>query len=780
MKGISRMFNNITFNRKLFMRFFMVLILCISMATIAVGTFSYYSSAASIKEEVGLSNLGQLRQASLNVDLLLAEVNRTAGQFVVDSEINSYGLYPSPDKAVEVNSIASKIGIISHWNKVIHSIYIYFENSSRTVSSIDGSAFQFSDFYDKGWMAGYNYLRYSFVMPTRKLERISGNITETANIITLLRAFPMTGNKNGAVIINIDEEILTNMIRRNIVRSTEQFIVSDEEGNVLLSSDKSMLYKNVKGMKSIEDIFSKDEGYITGDIDGKNMLITYTVSPNNQWRYYSIIPTHSVYGSIKSTQLKILIACLVLIILGVIISSIVSARIYKPINKLVEGIRSSLNIAESTYNDEVKFLSGIFGELFGEKSLLEQKVADSMPVFREKFFKTLITSNMVDDMEFKDKVSSFQIPFTHNCFQFILFEISKSDRSRKIRTTEAITLLNLYIRDLIEKELSSHYSVFVEEVDAHNIGAIINFKENFTEQNLMKLMELCKNIVSKSIDFLNIRLFAGIGKEVEGAEHISISYSSALEALKYKHVSEVNRVIYINDVEAASFGNVDLMYDKENLLVRYLKAGDKTNSDLTLHRIMDGLKYQKIPDDIARTVVIRLLGTLEATANELEVPLGDIEKGKSNFLTFSSCETIDEMSRYLESACDIIINNVLTRKKGKNWVIIVKVEQYVADNLDKLISVEDAASSVGLSNSYFSKIFKEETGSTFVEYLTGARLKKAKELLETTDMKVSEISEKVGFSNNSYFIAQFKNSFGVTPKNYKEILAWKGDVDHTK
>lgn len=69
--------------------------------------------------------------------------------------------------------------------------------------------------------------------------------------------------------------------------------------------------------------------------------------------------------------------------------------------------------------------------------------------------------------------------------------------------------------------------------------------------------------------------------------------------------------------------------------------------------------------------------------------------------------------------------------------------------------------------SYFSRFFKKETGQTFIEYVTGKKIERAKELLDQTNHSVHEICEMLGYDNQSYFIKTFKAQAGVTPTEYR-------------
>ena len=73
-----------------------------------------------------------------------------------------------------------------------------------------------------------------------------------------------------------------------------------------------------------------------------------------------------------------------------------------------------------------------------------------------------------------------------------------------------------------------------------------------------------------------------------------------------------------------------------------------------------------------------------------------------------------------------------------------------------------------ISPYYFSKIFKEETGRNFVEYVTDIRIGRARELLLSSDMSMKEICGEVGYGDPNYFSRIFKKHAGVTPTEYKE------------
>lgn len=98
---------------------------------------------------------------------------------------------------------------------------------------------------------------------------------------------------------------------------------------------------------------------------------------------------------------------------------------------------------------------------------------------------------------------------------------------------------------------------------------------------------------------------------------------------------------------------------------------------------------------------------------------------------------------------------------------IRQILQYVSENLMRDISVADAAQLVNMSESRFAHLFKEETGTSFGEYINRQRMNQAAWLLNQTDLRVNEIAERIGVDNSNYFSAQFKKVFGKSPMEYR-------------
>ena len=96
------------------------------------------------------------------------------------------------------------------------------------------------------------------------------------------------------------------------------------------------------------------------------------------------------------------------------------------------------------------------------------------------------------------------------------------------------------------------------------------------------------------------------------------------------------------------------------------------------------------------------------------------------------------------------------------------IKEFIKDNLHNELHREEIAKYVYLSPSYLSRIFKIETGVSLSKYIVEKRIDVAKEMLEFSSEKISEIAMNVGYSNFSYFAKSFKKQEGMSPQEFRK------------
>jgi two-component system response regulator YesN len=131
---------------------------------------------------------------------------------------------------------------------------------------------------------------------------------------------------------------------------------------------------------------------------------------------------------------------------------------------------------------------------------------------------------------------------------------------------------------------------------------------------------------------------------------------------------------------------------------------------------------------------------------------------------FKSLETNQDWQDFLQLCC----MKVKTFYQSKQYINQAKA--YIHAHFNQAITLEDVADAVGLSPNYFSNMFKQEFGVTFIDYLTEVRLQRAKQLLEENELSLKEISYMIGYKDPNYFSRVFKKHYNESPKHFQQAI----------
>lgn len=117
------------------------------------------------------------------------------------------------------------------------------------------------------------------------------------------------------------------------------------------------------------------------------------------------------------------------------------------------------------------------------------------------------------------------------------------------------------------------------------------------------------------------------------------------------------------------------------------------------------------------------------------------------------------------------VNSMVTcPKNNQNEILIEEVKEHIKKNYQEGITLTELSQHFNVSSGYLSKLFLDYVGENFTDYLNMIRVNKAKELLKTTDKKIYQIADEIGFNDSFYFSSWFKRLVGVTPTTYRDNL----------
>lgn len=283
---------------------------------------------------------------------------------------------------------------------------------------------------------------------------------------------------------------------------------------------------------------------------------------------------------------------------------------------------------------------------------------------------------------------------------------------------------------------------------------------------------LCTTLYQKLISVFALEIFIGIGSVVERLVDVSNSAADAYLVLAYKYQYADKGVINISNIikfqHNASIGP-RIAFDR---VVGCFQDGDLGRMERRLNELVETIRQRTgvSGTSIRRTLIelsVRLLNVASYSALDVESAL----EGRDPYhwiLEQNHTEVIVEWIMQLAGKLLALMESGIKANEMKT--ISVAKEYIDANFTDHDISLQSVAEQVGLTSSYFSQFFKSETGTGFLEYVTGKRIERAKTLLETTGLKTEDIAYQTGFSSSGYFTKVFSKYVGMSPGKYRKNL----------
>ena len=124
----------------------------------------------------------------------------------------------------------------------------------------------------------------------------------------------------------------------------------------------------------------------------------------------------------------------------------------------------------------------------------------------------------------------------------------------------------------------------------------------------------------------------------------------------------------------------------------------------------------------------------------------------------------------LRGAILVLFSHFMREAKPHVWTSDDRIRQsidYIHSHITEELSMEDLASVACVTKPYFIRLFKQEIGTSPLQYVNSKKVERAQLLLYTTDMPVKEVAYTLGFSDHSYFIRMFRKMMGITPQDYR-------------
>jgi two-component system response regulator YesN len=264
-----------------------------------------------------------------------------------------------------------------------------------------------------------------------------------------------------------------------------------------------------------------------------------------------------------------------------------------------------------------------------------------------------------------------------------------------------------------------------------------------------------------------ITITLGIGSIQERLQGISISFSEAEEEKNFQYIS---RKYHMSHFKGAVDTFEQFIYLDRNTLIDFLKLGHFTDTAKFTQQYSPILQEIDWSQPIyvynwLMDITVTVIQFIHETSKEHEMIVSQIQVFQKKIAQIeNTAECLLFIQRVIE--CYLVFRESLT---DKHSALIQKAKSFILKNYDVIdLSLQKVADEVKISSGHLSTVFSHETGQTFIEFLTHTRIRKAMELLRSTNAKSYEIAYQVGYNDSHYFSNLFKKVTGMTTKEFRK------------
>lgn len=226
---------------------------------------------------------------------------------------------------------------------------------------------------------------------------------------------------------------------------------------------------------------------------------------------------------------------------------------------------------------------------------------------------------------------------------------------------------------------------------------------------------------------------------------------------------------YIRSLKTGK-GSPQYPLETERKMMDSIEDSDKKTAQRLLNELLGFILFSSGGDLMRiKAQIYELLVLISRAAIDAGAPTEEsLHLTQDFFVSTQQIENIDDLCFELAKTMNQLIDNIFSFCNVKNADIMYKAFQCIKENYAQKLTLDNVAKVVHLSPSYFSKMFKLETGETFNRYLNIVRIEKSKKLLLYRQLPIVEIAAMVGFEEQSYFTKVFKRITGMSPCQYRK------------
>ncbi|MFD2618635.1 response regulator [Terrilactibacillus laevilacticus] len=415
------------------------------------------------------------------------------------------------------------------------------------------------------------------------------------------------------------------------------------------------------------------------------------------------------------------------------------------------------------------YLSRVIREILikiqNENDILEQ-LNKNRPALIQNFFNDLIHSSP-DYAQFflKDQAKYLNIDITSKKYVCGVIQINNFLEVMRTFGIERYHVLLMKLIQDINELFSKPFHYFCNNQGHH---LIIHIGNKTSKPDFIKSVNNLFFDINKRYLHSALSLTIGIGDVIHSVWDTSISYQNAKHAIDYKFVFEEEQILNFKDIQRNP-SPVFFTSNDEELLIKLVSQ--KNLLELKQFIVSLPEKWSKL--GLEKNGIFAYIYTLLARLIRFLYDIGIDDPSFQNkaakiYINFDKFESTTRICESLYNLCSMACQKLQESMDTHQIQVVEQAVHYIEKNyMYDDIGLNTISSVVNISPSYLGSIFKKVKKQSITKYITSIRIAKSQEYLSTTNLKILEISEKVGYSNQYYFSACFKKITGKTPSEYR-------------
>ena len=391
---------------------------------------------------------------------------------------------------------------------------------------------------------------------------------------------------------------------------------------------------------------------------------------------------------------------------------------------------------------------------------LEDYFKEVLPALRSNLFVSLIEGR-ISEQEYQRFLSAYRVEMQGPLYCCVIFHTS----STHVPDGVDPVLLSMSVEREIKERLATEWKC-QEFIYLGNTLLIVELE---MEEKIAELTDACDRFCRWAYRIMGAVVTAGIGRTSDSLFHIHLSYEGAREAVSYRVLYGTKRAISIGEIVPKEQNlTIQAEETRRQELVRAVHVGNQEKIEKAVKKEIEILHKNADTIEQYRLATMEIVSGFYRFCANNSIDFNGISKDMQ-----SNYEKVPEMDESTLAAwlieVSMTISNMLKNARNSTSRRLVTEAQNLVKNryMEAEISLDEVCSVLGVSNSYFSSVFKKETGKPFITYLTDYRMDIAADLMVNTNDKSYTIAEKVGYTDPNYFSYVFKKKFGVSPSKYR-------------